>query len=80
MFYFFVVWLYILVILGGCFINGFILLFYEFIIEIIYFIVEGIFMVVVIIFNYLVCLLFLVVLMILGIGENLILLNNYRFR
>lgn len=63
------VWLYISAILGGCFINGSIPLFYELTIETTYPIAEGIPMAVVTTSNHLFCLLFLAALMIPGIGE-----------
>lgn len=62
------VWLYISAILGGCFINGSIPLFYELTIETTYPIAEGIPMAVVTTSNHLFCLLFLAALMIPGIG------------
>lgn len=71
-----IVWLYISAILGGCFINGSIPLFYELTIETTYPIAEGIPMAVVTTSNHLACLLFLAALMIPGIGENLILSSN----
>ncbi|KAL9967772.1 hypothetical protein ACROYT_G026064 [Oculina patagonica] len=62
------VWLYISAILGGCFINGSIPLFYELTIETTYPIAEGIPMAVVTTSNHVACLLFLGALMIPGIG------------
>ena len=65
-----IVWLYISAILGGCFINGSIPLFYELTIETTYPIAEGIPMAVVTTSNHLACLLFLGALMIPGIGKR----------
>lgn len=62
------IWLYISAVLGGCFINGSIPLFYELTIETTYPIAEGIPMAVVTTSNHLACLLFLAALMIPGIG------------
>jgi len=61
-------WLYISAVLGGCFINGSIPLFYELTIETTYPIAEGIPMAVVTTSNHVACLLFLAALMIPGIG------------
>ncbi|KAM7447983.1 Solute carrier 49 member 4 [Porites harrisoni] len=63
-----IVWLYISAVLGGCFINGSIPLFYELTIETTYPIAEGIPMAVVTTSNHVACLLFLAALMIPGIG------------
>lgn len=71
-----VVWLYISAVLGGCFINGSIPLFYELTIETTYPIAEGIPMAIVTTSNHLACLLFLGALMIPNIGENFILSSN----
>lgn len=62
------VWLYISAVLGGCFINGSIPLFYELTIETTYPIAEGIPMAVITTSNHVACLLFLAALMIPGIG------------
>ena len=64
------VWLYISAVLGGCFINGSIPLFYELTIETTYPIAEGIPMAVVTTSNHVACLLFLAALMIPGIGKS----------
>jgi len=64
------VWLYISAVLGGCFINGSIPLFYELTIETTYPIAEGIPMAVVTTSNHVACLLFLAALMIPGIGKK----------
>lgn len=66
-----IVWLYISAILGGCFINGSIPLFYELTIETTYPIAEGIPMAVITTSNHVACLLFLGALMIPGIGKTL---------
>ena len=68
--YSFSVWLYISAVLGGCFINGSIPLFYELTIETTYPIAEGIPMAVVTTSNHVACLLFLAALMIPGIGKK----------
>ena len=65
------VWLYVSAVLGGCFINGSIPLFYELTIETTYPIAEGIPMAVVTTSNHVACLLFLGALMIPGIGEKM---------
>ncbi|EDO48894.1 predicted protein, partial [Nematostella vectensis] len=62
------VWLYVSAILGGCFINGSIPLFYELTVETTYPIAEGVPMAVVTTSNHLACLLFLAALNIPGIG------------
>ena len=64
------VWLYISAVLGGCFFNGSIPLFYELTIETTYPIAEGIPMAVVTTSNHVACLLFLAALMIPGIGKS----------
>ena len=63
-------WLYISAVLGGCFINGSIPLFYELTIETTYPIAEGIPMAVITTSNHVACLLFLAALMIPGIGKK----------
>jgi len=68
--YSFSVWLYISAVLGGCFINGSIPLFYELTIETTYPIAEGIPMAVITTSNHVACLLFLAALMIPGIGKK----------
>lgn len=65
------VWLYVSAILGGCFVNGSIPLFYELTVESTYPIAEGIPMAVVTTSNHLASLLFLGFGMIPGLGETL---------
>lgn len=62
------IWLYVSAVLGGCFINGSIPLFYELTIETTYPVAEGIPMAIVTTSNHVACLLFLGALMIPGIG------------